>query len=427
MFKKLQQAKEVLADPEKRQLYDRFGMAGIKGGMGGGGGHPMGDFMSGFFGGGGFGGGGRSRQRRVKKSSPIKKEVWLSLEDVYNGPMKDVEIKYEHAEGGGVCEECGGTGVVMETIRRGSMILQRQSNCPRCDGEKYTYRKKRTKTSKIKVPVPKGATNELKITLEGKGHNLPGQERGDVIVEFKIEHDPIFNRVGSDLAMGKDITLLEALVGFTISVKHVSGQTLQYTYKGTTRPNQIRKFPGWGLPQLGGSLGMVGNLLVKFNVIFPLDNSYDQNLLKECFGKANMKWEKEDSSDESKFGPGVRVKLVNLNNYPALNGKLGTIVHPTERDWAVQLDPNGKHEGKLVSISEERLEIVADKKKKKRKGSRRGSRKGSEEMEEDAYEEEVTGEFVDENAQPTPAVAPGSAHQEDEEQRSERASNCRQM
>merc|ERR1711997_669451 len=98
-------------------MYDRFGLQGVKDG---GGGPPMHDIFDLFRGGGER----RQRSQARPKCSPIKETLWITLADVYNGPTVELDIKYDTAEGGGMCTRCNGQGSVMETVRRGNMIMQ---------------------------------------------------------------------------------------------------------------------------------------------------------------------------------------------------------------------------------------------------------------------------------------------------------------
>ena len=141
-FKDLQTAYEVLSDPSKRQLYDKYGEAGLK--SSGGGGSGMGDIFDMFFGGGRGGGGGGGASQRQKKAPAIKTFLDINLEDCYIGPTK--EVKYSRyvlcrdCDGKGgkkviECDACNGTGRQVIHQRMGYITMQTQRECPKCDAQ----------------------------------------------------------------------------------------------------------------------------------------------------------------------------------------------------------------------------------------------------------------------------------------------------
>jgi len=259
---------------------------------------------------------------------------------VFRGPCAEIEIKYETAESVTQCRRCDGNGVVLETMKQGPMILQHQIKCPSCEGKGNMYKKKKLKKKKVKVDIPKGVQNGQTITVEGEGHSLPGKLPGDVSVTIKVKHHFFYTRMGADLCCEHNITVKDALCGFECSFEHVSGAILKYTCKDGVKHNQIKRFKGWGLPQLGGHLGMVGNLLVQFTVIFPVPGSISEGLsaqLKAVLSK--LEYDKMEPK-KPEISPGVRVQLVNLQNYPEMNGKYGMVVQEgrSPKSWALKLE-----------------------------------------------------------------------------------------
>lgn len=284
--------------------------------------------------------------------------------------------------------------------------------------ERKHVKKKKTKKKTVKVDIPKGVQNNRTINVEGEGHTLPGKLPGDVEVTVKIKHHYMYTRMGADLCCEKAVTVKDALCGFTCQFEHVSGAKLKYECKGGVKHNQIKRFKGWGLPQLGGHLGMVGNLLVQFTVVFPLPSTISDSLsdqLKAILTK--LEYVKTEPKQKEQFGVGARVLLVNLQNFPELNGKLGIIIAPTERGFAVKLDESGK----LISVPLSKLKLADDKKRKKRRNSK-ASKAKKKFQEENDYEEEVTGSWVksDNDIKVTPAVASGSAYDQEDERHSSR-------
>jgi len=412
-FKEIQRAYEILSDEEKRSVYDRYGMSGLKGGMSGGPGIDLFEEM--------FRGGGRSSRREEPKVAPLQKEIWISLQDVFRGSTYEIEVEYKKAEFGGTCKTCNGTGTVLKQVRHGIMIMQHQSACSRCEARGIVYRNRKNLAKKVRVHIPKGIQHNQEISLSGKGHELPvsrnNSTAGKLDLTFRVKHDQTFTRMGADLFMKKKITLLESLVGFVMEIPFVDGYTkLRYEDSGGIRHNQVVVFEGWGLPQFGGILGNMGNLIVQFEIMLPQNGAIDEACAKELksicqnIKWANTKTKNSNETNPADFAPGVRVQLHSLLKYPNLNNKFGTLKYQTERGWAMLLDGNRKN---LISVPDNKMRIIKDPKVKKRKTEavRRF-------QEENNYEESVSGHFVKEaDIKVTPAAAVGNAHDHEEEQR----------
>lgn len=137
-FKEINAAYEVLSNKEKRELYNKYGLEGVK--SGGGGMSDFGDIFD-IFGRGGHGGG----KKQKKKVQPTQKEIQVSLEDIYTGKMvkldhnKTILCEDCHGKGGEdvqSCKDCGGRGAVMKTQMIGpNMYTQAQVVCPKCKGQ----------------------------------------------------------------------------------------------------------------------------------------------------------------------------------------------------------------------------------------------------------------------------------------------------
>jgi len=243
-FKELSTAYEVLSDPNKRDSYDKYGEEGLR--EGGGGEADIFDLLM---------GGGRGKQKNVKKKTKSKlQQLKVTLEDLYNGKKKYLEItRYrtcETCKGSGskvkdantTCSGCKGKG--MKTIQRqipmgiiqqtvqcpdckgeGTMIKEKDK-CKDCKGEKATQKKKL-----LEVEIEKGANDGKRYTFTGESDEFPDVEPGDIVIEIMQEKHSRFVRKGADLVYNLDITLLEALTGFKVVLEHLDGRKVLISSK----------------------------------------------------------------------------------------------------------------------------------------------------------------------------------------------------
>merc|ERR1719461_1951700 len=264
-FKKIEKAKEVLTDQNKRRLYDRFGEKGLQGAGGRGGG---GDIFSNLF------GGGRRQQRGPPKAKTIEKTLLIKLEDVYLGSSIKRSWKIMTATKKTTCSRCDGRGSVRHLIRQGSMVLQTQRPCDACKQRGFLLEDEREKEVTSTIHIPHGIRTGGKITLQGEGHSLPGFQTGDVVFNVRVQKHHIYQRVGADLACEHTLTLFEALCGYNFRLKHVSGKTLVVKSRPSeiVNPGSLKVLKSFGLPQKGNSY-VRGHLYIKFKIIFPVPES----------------------------------------------------------------------------------------------------------------------------------------------------------
>ena len=318
-FKLATEAYEVLRDPNKRAAYDRYGMAGVRGGgagQGGGGGFNsmhfdlsealmvfMRDFgFAGSGGGGGFEslfGGGQQRDRR--RGHDIKVGLKLTLAEVATGSTKTVRLKSLDS-----CPVCAGTGAKAGTypapcgtcggsgeVRRQAQSLFGQfltvSPCPTCAGEGTVIHSPcercdgdgRVKSEKtIQIDVPAGVADHHYLTMRGQG--VPGPRngpRGDLIAVLDIKDDPRFERHGDDLVYDLGITFSQAALGAEVQVPTPFGQTTLRIEPGT-QTGMAYRLRAKGLPRLGE--GGHGDLHVRIHVWTPVKLTAEQrNLLQQ--------------------------------------------------------------------------------------------------------------------------------------------------
>ena len=211
VFKEINAAYEILSDEEKRGRYDKYGLEGVEGDAGPSAGGE--DLFSMF-----FGGGGGRRSSGPRKGPSIQHPIKVSLEDLYNGKTVKLAINRKVIVGESkTCPTCKGQGAVMEVRQIGpGMITQMQRQCRDCNGQ-GTQAKTKNERKVVEVHIEKGATHNQKITFRGMADEMPGRETGDVhfIVQEK-DHD-LFKRKGADLLLMKDISVNQALTGFSVS------------------------------------------------------------------------------------------------------------------------------------------------------------------------------------------------------------------
>lgn len=298
-FKELTEAYEVLRDPEKRALYDRYGEAGIKGGAGQAYGFHHFDlsealniFMRDFgFGGTGFEemfGGGRRSHPAERRGNDLKAAVSLTLEDVAKGTKKTLKYKLlvacESCGGSGAkpgttaktCQTCGGSGEVRRAQRSIFGQFLSVSPCPTCAGEGRVIAEPcpicrgdgRTRTDRsIAVDVPPGVSSSNYITLRGQGHAGPrGGPAGDLVVMLEVEEDERFERHEDDLVYDLPLSFSQSALGGEVVVPTPYGEEKVKIPPGT-QAGTVLRLKGRGLPHLGA--GSKGDLHVRIGIWAP--------------------------------------------------------------------------------------------------------------------------------------------------------------
>ena len=295
-FKNVSHAYDILSDPQKREIYDRYGEEGLNGQ----GGPEMNAedlfssfFGGGFFGGGGGGGGGRSRGPRRGKD--VIHQLRVSLVDLYKGKtsklalQKNVVCSACSGRGGKEgavrkCDSCNGQGIKIMLRQMGPIVQQMQTVCSECRGEGEIIREKdRCKTCNgkkivvekkiLEVFIEKGMSDGQKITFNGEGDQTPGIEPGDVIIVLDEQEHPKFKRKGDDLVYKCSLDLLTALAGGQVVIDHLDDRALLVNILPgeVIRPGDVKMISGEGMPIYRRSHEN-GNLFVEFDIIFPPSN-----------------------------------------------------------------------------------------------------------------------------------------------------------
>ena len=291
-FKEVNEAHDVLSDPEKRKRYDQFGFAGVDpnygagqsggasgfGGFGGAGGVDLGDIFGDIFGGGfggfgGFGGSARANPNAPRKGHDIQASVILTFEEAAHGCSKKITLNRQQTcpdchgtgcEAGSspeTCTQCGGRGYVVTQQRTPFGVMQSQQPCPHCGGRgtiiknpcKTCHGTGKTAARKtLEVKIPAGIDDDQNMALRGQGDaGSNGGPAGDVIVHVTVKRDAVFERDGYDVYVRVPITYSQAVLGAEIEVPTVDGKVAQKIPEGTQSGTKFR-LRGQGIQYLNG-------------------------------------------------------------------------------------------------------------------------------------------------------------------------------
>ena len=286
-FKGLQEAYDVLSEPENRKLYDQYGenWRAVKAGAGapppgwegaqrssrGTGprtaGVDFGDFdlsNIGTRGGGGFdifeemfgGAAGRGRGRRSGRGADVEAELELSLEEAHRGGRRTLQMQVAEA-----CPTCGGTG------------LKDGKPCETCGGAGQVVRPKT-----IEVNIPSGVRDGSTIRLAGQGGTgSNGSEPGDLYLHIRLRPHPVFTVKGDDLEVELPITPWEAVLGAKVEAPTIDGK-VELTVPAGARSGQRLRLRGQGLNKRKGGRG---DEYVRLNIVVPKDVNAEERRLYE--------------------------------------------------------------------------------------------------------------------------------------------------
>jgi molecular chaperone DnaJ len=317
-FREVTEAYEVLSNSETRQLYDRYGHAGLRGGNF----RPthfdfgnLGDLFSAFFGDDIFG---TASRQRAARGADVGAEVEIELAEAATGTKRGVPfhvaVPCAHCSATGVepgtpvstCATCAGSGRLQQVTRSVFGEFIRQSPCPTCGGsgrivehpcETCEGAARVVEERELEVEIPAGIHDGQRIRLTGEGHaGVLGGRAGDVYVLVRVREDPRFVREGDDVFSTIDLTMTQAALGTTAPVETLDGP-VELEFAPGTQPGEVRVLRGKGMPVLQGFRR--GDHRVLVNVAVPRQLTDEQRALLEQFER--LSGEHTYRPDESFF------------------------------------------------------------------------------------------------------------------------------
>ena len=315
-FQDIQQAKDILCDKEKRQVYDQVGMEMLKNN---GGEQPDANaffqqFQNQFnpfqhmFG----------QQQRQEPKEDVVKNVDVTLEQLYNEETINITYKYkclcikcngEGTKDGSVskCGGCNGTGTHVQIMRMGPHIVQQQMTCPQCRGRgKTTSDNNKCVTCNGVEHIMKERTIQLslkctyktgkKIQYPNNGNQLKNDKSDLYLIINELPHN-LYKRVDNDLITTVDLKMYQAVFGFDKTLDYLNGQKLYINCTTKTDYNTVRKIVGKGMKNNSNTYG---DLYVRFT--FTLPNLYLlENSIKDNYKTAFKSFDPQESSTEDQI------------------------------------------------------------------------------------------------------------------------------
>lgn len=325
-FKEVNNAFDILKDPQKRAAYDRFGNAAFAGGNGasaGAGGNPFGGGFNFNMGGGagmedilreamrgfGFGdfGGGAGASRGAasdRRGRDLLDEVVIDLKDAYFGKTHTVKFTsnatcekchgYGTADGkpAPTCPKCGGSGYVR--VQQGFFAME--APCPECHGAGHKIDKKcdacdgigaTAKSRTLEVKIPAGIEDGARLRLAGQGEaGTNGGPAGDFYLDVHVRPDKRFERAGADLIMHMDIPFATLALGGEIDVETIDDKALSVKVPAGTQVGERLRVRGHGMP--GRRAGSFGDMYIEVGIKIPTRLTDKQKKLLAEFAETKL-------------------------------------------------------------------------------------------------------------------------------------------
>ena len=301
-FKEINEAYQVLSDPDKKLSYDRYGRVaeGVGGfadfGFGG-----LGEIFESFFGGSPFA---RTAQRAPQKGDSLRSHLTLSFEEAVFGCQKEIEVQRiencpichgigcEQGTNPQTCPDCRGAGQVRKVQQSIFGRFSHVTACPRCEGvgtvithpcpECHGRGKTRTKR-RLTADIPGGVDDGYRLCLDGEGSvGTYGGPPGDLYLDLSVKPHKLFRRDGVDILYDLPINFAQAAVGDEIEIPTLLGKTSLRIPPGTQN-GKVFNLKGKGVPELSGR--GKGDQLVRALVVTPQHLDGNQRRLFEELAK----------------------------------------------------------------------------------------------------------------------------------------------
>jgi molecular chaperone DnaJ len=305
-FKEINEAYEVLSDPNKRAQYDRYGVVGNGGSAGPGdfgfGSAGFGDIFDMFF---GNARGAQPRRAGPERGSDLRFDLEITLEEAFGGATKEIVFdraaQCDACKGSGAkpgtiitpCERCAGAGAVRTSRQTPLGRIVTQSVCPQCNGEGHIIahpcercagQGRRETETRLTVTIPAGVDDGSRIRIAGSGeggtHSGPP---GDLYVYLSVAPHSLFRREGRDTFVDVPVSFPQAALGATIDAPSLGGQTTVTIPPGTQSGTTFR-LRGSGMPNVRGA--QRGDHHVTVHVVVPTKMNKHQREALDAYALA---------------------------------------------------------------------------------------------------------------------------------------------
>src|SRR5579859_827789 len=319
-FKEINEAYEVLSDPEKRQVYDRFGHAGVGAGANGdfgsyGFGASFADIFEQFF------GGATTQTRRAsgQRGADIRYELTITFEEAVFGCQKEIEVpRWENCgacHGTGAqpgtqtqrCSACQGTGEIRRVQQSIFGQFVNVMVCDRCRGEGKVIttpcatcrgQGRVRNNRRVAVNIPAGVDDGINVRVTGEGEvSARGGTPGNLYVILTVKPHPFFKRSGNDIIYELPISFTQAALGDEVEVPTVDGKSSALKIPAGTQSNRSFRLKGMGVPVVHSSARGDQHVIVK--VVTPTSLTPEQKHLLEEF--ARLEREQIEQNDKNIF------------------------------------------------------------------------------------------------------------------------------